>query len=123
MACKTIRHRLDALLDGELTVAEVERVTAHLGVCRECRQTLKAQRQIAAALDRLPAMPAPSGVACSMFLASPALAAARPNEKSTAAITLDSGRLEPVRSAKAKRCPSTDVRMQDPAALRRMKRQ
>lgn len=62
MACKTIRNRLDALLDGELPVADVERLTAHLGKCRECSQELAARRQIAAALDRLPSIPAPAAL-------------------------------------------------------------
>ena len=63
MACKKIRNRLDALLDGELPVAEVERLTGHLGECRECRKVLAARRQIAVALDQLPSIPAPSGFA------------------------------------------------------------
>ncbi|WP_319405752.1 zf-HC2 domain-containing protein [uncultured Desulfosarcina sp.] len=60
MKCKMVRNRLDALLDGELPVAEVERMKAHLGECQGCRQELAARQQIADALSRLPPILAPN---------------------------------------------------------------
>ena len=61
MACESIRKRLDAWLDGELSDAEGKQLAAHVADCPDCRQVLAAGRQIVAALDRLPARPAPAG--------------------------------------------------------------
>lgn len=38
MSCREVLHHLNDFLDGDLPVADVARVTAHLAGCRTCEQ-------------------------------------------------------------------------------------
>lgn len=38
LSCREVLHRLNDFLDGELSPAEVGRVTAHLAGCHTCEQ-------------------------------------------------------------------------------------
>lgn len=60
MNCQDIRNQLDALVDGELPASKAERINRHLNACPTCRRHASELRQMAAALDRLPSLMAPS---------------------------------------------------------------
>ena len=49
-ACARVEPLLSALVDGELTLAERERVEGHLGGCPDCRRTLVVFRAFGAGL-------------------------------------------------------------------------
>lgn len=59
MDCAKIRNRLEAWVDGELSVSEAEGITRHLETCPTCRRSAASLRRLASALDHLPPMTAP----------------------------------------------------------------
>ncbi|BBO90122.1 zf-HC2 domain-containing protein [Desulfosarcina ovata] len=61
MVCGEIRKQLAAWADGELPAREMDRVERHLEECPACRMEARAERQVVAALDALPAVIAPAG--------------------------------------------------------------
>ncbi len=62
MNCQDIDKRLDAWVDGELSASAVDRLTHHLENCPACRYRAQVLREMVDALDRLPAVPAPSAL-------------------------------------------------------------
>jgi anti-sigma factor RsiW len=62
MQCIDIRNKLNALADGELPAPEAARITRHLTQCPACRQEADWIRQMATALDALPAVQAPAAL-------------------------------------------------------------
>jgi len=74
MKCKDICNRLDAWVDGELSLDEAREVTAHLDRCSACRKEAMALTALARALDNLQPVPAPQGFSRQVRLAVRALA-------------------------------------------------
>ncbi|GAB6905014.1 hypothetical protein DESC_700189 [Desulfosarcina cetonica] len=63
MGCDEVRKRLTAWADGELPPREAERIDHHLSRCPACRLEAHGQRQLSAALNTLPAVIVPAGLA------------------------------------------------------------
>ena len=57
MWCLTVKRKLNALLDAELTAVELARVEEHLRECANCREALDRLRGVATALVQAPAPP------------------------------------------------------------------
>jgi anti-sigma factor RsiW len=64
MWCLTVKRKLNALLDAELTAAERTPIKEHLRECASCREALDRLRGVEAALAQTPAPPpVPGGFA------------------------------------------------------------
>ncbi|MEO0530153.1 MAG: zf-HC2 domain-containing protein [Planctomycetota bacterium] len=61
-ACEHTLERLEALIDGELTIDEQASVDAHLGGCDACADELLHAKEIKRSLNELPALRCPPGV-------------------------------------------------------------
>jgi anti-sigma factor RsiW len=59
MSCDDARRLIQSDLDGDMSDAEADALKAHLGGCTRCAQESAALRQAVAAMDALPALPAP----------------------------------------------------------------
>lgn len=62
MECNDIMKRLDAWIDGELSVREAEKIIRHLKGCSACRLEAKRLQRLSEALDNLPSLTAPGGL-------------------------------------------------------------
>ena len=60
MDCAEVKRRLSAWVDDELPAGQAQRIERHLQDCPACRLEAREQRQLAAALNALPAIAAPS---------------------------------------------------------------
>jgi len=54
MKCKKARRKLNAFLDGELSVREADRVRQHLEACEQCAEELRALERLNGLLQLLP---------------------------------------------------------------------
>lgn len=53
MNCEELRARLDAYMDGELSVAEFNMMKAHAATCEDCRREMEAARLVRDALGEM----------------------------------------------------------------------
>jgi anti-sigma factor RsiW len=63
MGCAFNKSKVSAYIDGEMTGLEMQRVRAHLQVCRECAQAAEEMRSLKQALVSLRTMAPPEGLA------------------------------------------------------------
>ncbi len=60
--CAAVREEFSALLDGELTVDERDRVESHLALCSDCLRELDGLKKVDVIFRRLPSVDAPPEV-------------------------------------------------------------
>ena len=60
--CAAVREEFSALLDGELTVDERDRVESHLALCADCLRELDGLKKVDVLFRRLPSVDAPPEV-------------------------------------------------------------
>ena len=67
MSCRGVRRRLSAFVDGDLRVAEAQRVDAHLRACRDCAAHLASLRSALEDLADLPRLGRGQEIASRVF--------------------------------------------------------
>ena len=58
-SCKYVRHRLNRLMDGDLSATVTQRLESHMSACSACREEYEALKQVKLYLKELPSL-APS---------------------------------------------------------------
>lgn len=62
LRCPEVLSRLEAWVDGEVTVDESQALTRHVGACDACSREFELARNIAAGIRSLPELKAPASV-------------------------------------------------------------
>lgn len=63
MSCDNVQERVSSFLDRNMSVAERENVSAHIGSCRNCSAYLETQQEVRSALRGLARPPVPAALA------------------------------------------------------------
>ena len=60
MSCNTVRAKLSAYLDGEISGVEMQQIRQHVNACASCEEEFNGLRSVQSTLRDLPPTPEPS---------------------------------------------------------------